>query len=59
MKFSDSGYPNSSSSRYKGGSDHTIEYDFDYFGNHIRREVTGEGTLTRIISYNAPLSELY
>ena len=59
MKFSDSGYPNSSSTRYKGASDHTIEYDFDYFGNHIRQEVTGEGTLTRVISYNAPLSELY
>lgn len=59
MKFSDSGYPNSSSTRYKGASDHTIEYRFDYFGNHIRQEVTGEGTQARIISYNAPLSQLY
>ena len=59
MGFSDYGYPNSRSSRFKGSYDRTIEYDFDYFSNHIREEVIGEGTLTRIISYNAPLSILY
>lgn len=59
MGFSDFGYPNSRSSRFKGVFDRTIEYDFDYFSNHIREEVIEEGTLTRIISYNAPLSILY
>ncbi len=59
MKFSDFGYPNSRSSRFKGSRDRSIEYDFDYFSNHVREEVIGEGTLTRIVSYNAPLSILY
>ena len=59
MGFSDYGYPNSRSSRFKGSFDRTIEYDFDYFSNHIREEVIEEGTLTRIVSYNAPLSILY
>ncbi len=59
MGFSDYGYPNSRSSRFKGSFDRTIEYDFDYFSNHNREEVIEEGTLVRIVSYNAPLSILY
>lgn len=59
MGFSDFGYPNRSSSRFKGSRDCEIEYDFDYFSNHIREEVIEEGTLVRIVCYNAPLSILY
>lgn len=59
MSFSDFGYPNGGSTRLKGSFDRTIEYDFDYFSNHNRKEVIGEGTLVRTICYNAPLSILY
>lgn len=59
MGFSDFGYPNRSSSRFRGSRDREIEYDFDYFSNHIREEFIGENNLTRIICYNAPLEILY
>ena len=59
MGFSDSGYPNRNSSLFKGAFDRMIEYDFDYFGNHVREEVIEEGTLVRFVCYNAPLSVLY
>lgn len=58
--YSDFGYRQSGSSRFKGIYDRDIQYDFDYVGHHERTEtLSGDVSGARIVCYNAPLSILY
>ena len=58
--YSDFGYRQGGSSRFKGTYDRTITYEFDYESHHERTEsLSGDTGSARIVCYNVPLSMLY
>ena len=58
--YSEAGYSNGGKSRFQGNYDRQISYTINYGGDHVRKEVfESETTYTRVICFNAPLSQLY